>query len=87
MGLMKNTYSRQVLKMAQIKWKAKADIEKENAFLEISLLKAQLAETDYKVIKCYEYQIAGLELPYNIEVLHSERQAIRNKINELGIAE
>lgn len=50
---------------------------------EITSLKAQLAETDYKIIKCYEYQLAGLELPYDIQTLHAERQAIRDQINEL----
>jgi len=50
---------------------------------EITSLKAQLAETDYKIIKCYEYQLAGLELPYDIQALHTERQSLRDRINEL----
>lgn len=45
--------------------------------------KNQLAETDYRIIKSMEYQLAGLEPPYDIAVLHAERQAIRDKINEL----
>ena len=50
---------------------------------EINHLKEKLTETDYKIIKCYEYQLAGLELPYDISELHTKRQAIRDKINEL----
>lgn len=50
----------------------------------IDELKQQLADTDYKIIKCYEYQMAGLELPYDIQALHAERQAIRDKIAEMG---
>lgn len=50
---------------------------------EIQELKKQLDETDYKIIKCSEYSLAGKELPYNIEYLHEQRQAIRNRITEL----
>lgn len=46
-------------------------------------LKRHLSDTDYKVIKCVECQLLGLEMPYDVEVLHTERQAIRNKINQL----
>lgn len=49
----------------------------------IMQLKSALSETDYKIIKCYEYQLAGLELPYDIATLHAQRQEIRDKINEL----
>lgn len=52
---------------------------------EIVELKKQLTETDYKIIKCYEYQLAGLELPYDIQTLHAERQALRDRINELEV--
>ena len=49
----------------------------------IADLKRQLEETDYKIIKCSEYQLAGLEMPYDIAELHTERQALRDKINTL----
>jgi hypothetical protein len=49
----------------------------------IAELKLQLSDTDYKIIKCSEYQLAGLELPYDVVALHAQRQAIRNEINEL----
>lgn len=49
---------------------------------EINSLKAQLESTDYKVIKCYEYGMIGLDAPYDVETLHEERQSIRDIINE-----
>lgn len=50
---------------------------------EVEELKMQLAESDYKVIKIAECAACGLPLPYDAEVLHSERQALRDRINEL----
>lgn len=46
-------------------------------------LKQQLNATDYKIIKCSECSLAGLDLPYDVAALHAERQAIRDEINEL----
>ena len=46
-------------------------------------LKAQLAGTDYQIIKAYEYALVGLEVEYDVEALHAERQGIRDEINEL----
>lgn len=54
-----------------------------NNMNEILSLKAKLQETDYKIIKCSEFQLAGMESPYDIQQLHSDRQEIRDKINEL----
>ena len=56
--------------------------EKTNAE-KIAELKAQLSATDYKVIKCSECQLLGMEMPYDIAELHAERQAIRDEINKL----
>lgn len=50
---------------------------------EIAELKRQLAAEDYKVIKCFEAQMCGEELPYDIAELHAARNAIRARINEL----
>lgn len=50
---------------------------------EIQDLKKQLDDTDYKIIKCIEYSLTGKELPYDIEYLHKQRQAIRDRITEL----
>lgn len=50
---------------------------------DIDALKKQLSSTDYKIIKCYEYSLAGLELPCDIQALHTERQTLRQSINAL----
>lgn len=50
---------------------------------EIERLKSELQESDYKVIKCAEAICLNEELPYNMTELHNERQALRDKINEL----
>lgn len=50
---------------------------------EIIRLKDELTATDYKIIKCSEYQLAGQILPYDIAELHATRQALRDRINEL----
>ncbi len=47
--------------------------------------KQGLSDSDYKVIKCYEASLLGKSLPYDMETLHSERQAIRDEINELEL--
>ena len=51
--------------------------------LDIESLKSELQESDYKVIKCAEAICLNVELPYNMTELHNERQALRDKINEL----
>lgn len=43
----------------------------------------KLVASDYKIIKCYEYSLAGLDLPYDIDELHAEREAIREEIRKL----
>ena len=52
-------------------------------YMEIERLKSELQENDYKVIKCAEAMAVGAEMPYDMESLHNERQALRDKINEL----
>ena len=54
----------------------------EAIYNEIDELKAQLESSDYMIIKCYEYGMVGLEMPYDVQLLHEERQAIRDIINE-----
>ena len=51
--------------------------------LDIESLKSELQESDYKVIKCAEAMAVGAEMPYDVASLHDERQALRDKINEL----
>jgi len=71
-------------------WVQKVDILKVNT--QISTLKQQLANTDYKVVKNMEYQMAMMATSepnqiildlYDPKELHDERQALRDKINEL----
>lgn len=50
---------------------------------EIRTLKEKLDSTDYQIIKCYEYALNDLELPYDVAALHAERQALRDQINEI----
>lgn len=50
---------------------------------DIKALKDQLLADDYKITKCYEASLVGMELPYNISELHQKRQAIRDEINRL----
>lgn len=57
------------------------EIRIEELKIVISSNKAQLAESDYKVIKNSEYVEAGLELAYDAEALNAERQALRDAIN------
>ena len=50
---------------------------------EIEHLKSELLESDYKVIKCAEALTIGAVMPYDVVSMHKERQALRDKINEL----
>lgn len=61
----------------------KPPISPNNSKINLKRLETQLAATDYQVIKCYEYSLAGLELPYDIQELHNSREAIREQIREL----
>lgn len=50
----------------------------------IDVLKGELEQTDYKVIKCYEAALSSSsEMPYDVNTLISERQAKRDEINSL----
>ena len=46
-------------------------------------LKDQLAQGDYKIIKCAEAQLTNEPMPYDVETLVAERNAMRAEINEL----
>ena len=61
----------------------KAELEQEIRTLESRLLSVASPVGDWKVAKCMEYQIAGLDMPYDINELHEQRQAIRDRINEI----
>lgn len=58
--------------------------ERDLKIAEIEQLKAQLRESDYKVVKISEcLAIGSSEMPYNAQELHQQRQAIRDRINQL----
>ena len=46
-------------------------------------LKDQLAQGDYKIIKCAEAQLTGEPMPYDVATLVAERNAMREEINTL----
>ncbi|MEG2120429.1 MAG: hypothetical protein RRZ64_00045 [Rikenellaceae bacterium] len=50
---------------------------------EIAVQKEFLSGSDYKISKCYEASLLGESLPYDLVALHSERQAARDRVNEL----
>jgi len=49
----------------------------------IEELKALLDNTDYRIIKCYEYSLLELPLPYDIQALHEQRQSWRDEIDQI----
>ena len=61
------------------------EIARQAAIQEITSLKRELEATDYKIIKCSEYQLVGIDAPYDTAELHTVRQALRDRINELEI--
>lgn len=54
--------------------KIKKDIVKQKEFL---------SDTDYQITKYNEAFMLGNPLPYDLNTIHQERQAVRAKINEL----
>lgn len=46
-------------------------------------LKDQLAQGDYKIIKCAEAQLTNEAMPYDVATLVAERNAMRQEINAL----
>lgn len=65
----KYTYNK-VLDRDRIEWKIKQ-------------FKTEVAATDYQVRKCQEYSLVGKPLPYDIQTIHAEAEAIRAKIRQL----
>ena len=57
----------------------------DNGFLlsEIERIKSELQDSDYKITKIAEAMSIGAELPYDAKALHKERQALRDRINQL----
>lgn len=61
----------------------KARIEQEIRNLESELSSTVSPIGDWKVCKCYEYSLVGKEPPYDMVELNAQRQAVRDRINEL----
>lgn len=64
------------------------NVEKENLEAELRVLRSELQANmskigDWKVIKALEYQLTGREIPYDMDKLNSERQKVRDRINEI----
>ena len=69
--------------LAGLKSEVIAEQQKQADLSRIKALKKALADSDYKVIKAAEYQLLGLDAPYDLEALQAERQAWREEINLL----
>lgn len=50
-------------------------------------LKQMLIDTDFKIIKCYEAQLLGQEMPYDFISLIAQRKLWREEINQLNSLE
>ena len=89
-GYYENRTEEQIAKAAEVAYNGEYTIEddgvEQTPAEQIAELKKQLSATDYKVIKCSECQLLGEEMPYDVAELHAERQAIRDKINQLETA-
>ncbi|MDL2319794.1 hypothetical protein LJC45_01535 [Alistipes sp. OttesenSCG-928-B03] len=64
-------------------WWEIVDSAPEKITAEIERLDELLSATDYKIVKSFEYSLAGEKIPYDLPALHDERQALRDQINEL----
>jgi len=60
-----------------------AEIAQQQREARIWELKDQLAQGDYKIIKCAEAQLTNEPMPYDVATLVAERNAMRAEINEL----
>ena len=58
-------------------------VERKDTAEEEAYIKKMHSDGDYKIIKSYEYSLMNIEIPYDMEQLHSERQNIRDRINSL----
>lgn len=67
---------------------AKGNTARDNLEAELRTLRSKLqANTseigDWKVVKALEYQLTGQKIPYDMERLNSDRQKVRDRINEI----
>lgn len=69
---------------------AKGNTARDNLEAELRTLRSKLqANTseigDWKVVKALEYQLTGQKIPYDMERLNSDRQKVRDRINEIEV--
>lgn len=67
---------------------AKENMVKDNLEAELRALRSKLqANTseigDWKIVKTLEYQLTGQKIPYDMGKLNSDRQKVRDRINEI----
>lgn len=67
---------------------AKENVVKDNLEAELRALRSKLqANTsemgDWKIVKALEYQLTGQKIPYDMGKLNSDRQKVRDRINEI----
>lgn len=51
--------------------------------LKTTLSSSESSIGDWKVVKCYEAKLQDKEMPYDVEKLMADRQAVRDEINKL----
>lgn len=59
------------------------DIQREIISLRASLSADVSDIGDYKIVKCMEAKLKNEDMPYDVDDLITQRQAVRDKINEL----
>lgn len=57
--------------------------EKNALYTERLNLESLLNRSDYKIAKCSEAQMMGLEMPYDVAELHAQRKQWRDRINAI----
>jgi hypothetical protein len=55
------------------------------AAMKIGSARSELSSSDYKIIKCYEAQLMGGQMPYDLPKLVAEREALRAQIRQLEV--
>lgn len=64
-------------------WWELVNDDPELILMEITRLEELIAATDYKVVKSYEYALAGAKSVYDMTAIHVERESLREQIREL----
>lgn len=59
--------------------------EKNALYTERMELEAELSSSDYKISKCMEAVLMGLDMPYDIVEIHRQRKQQRDRINAINL--